>query len=187
MCDNNQDQRGEELTVAVTEPITTIDERFSAENATASTWAEAERLLETAEVYWVTTVRADGRPHVTPLIAVWQHALYFCTGPGEQKAKNVTHNPHVVITTGTNVLGEGTDVVVEGDAALVEDDDRLRQLAAAWEAKYGADWHFDVRDGRFRHDAGDALVFEVAPVTVFGFRKGDYSQTRWAFGGRSHA
>lgn len=30
-------------------------------------------------------------------------------------------------------------------------------------------------------DAREALVFEVAPSTVFGFRKGDYSQTRWRF------
>jgi len=93
----------------------------------------------------------------------------------------------VVVTTGDNSLDQGLDVVMEGEAALVVDDARLRGLAAAWEAKYGADWHFDVRDGRFRGDGGEALVFAVAPVTAFGFRKGDYSQTRWTFGGSAHA
>lgn len=29
---------------------------------------------------------------------------------------------------------------------------------------------------------GGALVFEVAPVSAFGFGKGTYSQTRWRFG-----
>ncbi|QFG25164.1 pyridoxamine 5'-phosphate oxidase family protein [Actinomadura sp. WMMB 499] len=33
-------------------------------------WPEARRLLEDAELYWLATVRADGRPHVTPLIGV---------------------------------------------------------------------------------------------------------------------
>jgi hypothetical protein len=34
-------------------------------------------------------VRADGRPHVTPLISVLvDGALHFCTGATEQKAKN---------------------------------------------------------------------------------------------------
>jgi len=33
-------------------------------------WPEAREHLEMAELYWLTTVRGDGRPHVTPLIAV---------------------------------------------------------------------------------------------------------------------
>jgi len=58
----------------------------------------------------------------------------------------------------------------------------LRRVAALYESKYGQEWHFDVRDGAFAHSAGTALVFEVAPRTVFGFRKGDeFSQTRWRF------
>ena len=42
---------------------------------------------------------------------------------------------------------------------------------------------FTVRDGAFHHpQGGTALVFEVAPLTVFGFGKGEpYSQTRYRF------
>ena len=41
----------------------------------------------------LSTVRADGRPHVTPLVAVWlDGALYFCTGEGEQKERNIRRN-----------------------------------------------------------------------------------------------
>jgi low temperature requirement protein LtrA len=39
----------------------------------------------------------------------------------------------------------------------------------------------DVGDGAFHHGAGVALVFEVAPSTVYGFGKGPYSHTRWRF------
>jgi hypothetical protein len=41
-----------------------------------------------------------------------------------------------------------------------------------------------MRDGAFHHQQGEgrALVFEVAPVTAFGFGKGnEFSQTRWRF------
>ena len=159
----------------------TLDRRFSDPAAEASTWQEAREVLRSAGTYWLTTVRADGRPHVTTLIAVWDgEALYFCTGPGEQKARNLTTNPHVVLTTGSNALKDGLDVVAEGEAVRVTDPVRLGQLADAWVGKYGEEWRFEVGDEGFAHQAGPAVVFEVAPTTVFGFRKGGtYGQTRW--------
>jgi hypothetical protein len=165
------------------EPVTELDPRFSSPDATATPWATGREALERAEVYWLSTVRPDGRPHVTPLIAVWlDGALHFCTGPTERKAKNLTDNPRVVLTTGGNALGEGLDLVVEGDAVRVTDEARLQRLAAAYEAKYGSDWHFEVRDGAFHGEGGEAPVYEVAPTTAFGFGKGErYSQTRWRF------
>ncbi|MBT2528582.1 pyridoxamine 5'-phosphate oxidase family protein [Streptomyces sp. ISL-99] len=164
------------------EPRTDLDGRYSDENARATPWSEAVTRLEQAELFWLTTVRPDGRPHVTPLLAVWQdEALHFCTGPAERKAKNLATNPHVALTTGANTLREGFDLVVEGKAVWEKDESRLRRLAAAYEAKYGPDWHFDVRDGAFSHEGDRAVVFRVAPVAAFGFGKGVYSQTRWLF------
>lgn len=163
-------------------PVAEVDARFSMEGATATDWGEASGSLEKAELFWLSTVRPDGRPHVTPLIAVWaEDALHFCTGPTEQKARNLVKNAHVTLTTGTNALHEGLDVVVEGDAVQVTDRATLQRIADAYESKYGAEWHFDVGDGVFVHDAGEALVYEVAPAKALGFRKGDYSQTRWRF------
>jgi pyridoxine/pyridoxamine 5'-phosphate oxidase len=165
------------------EPRTEIDERFSSIGEPVD-WADGERAIEAAELFWLATVRADGRPHVTPLIAVWHEgAAYFCTGPEEQKAKNLEANRHCALLTGCNKLHEGLDVVIEGGAERVLDDEQLRRIAAAYEAKYGAEWHFDVRDGAFQHEGGTALVFELAPAKVLGFGKGDYSQTRWSFPG----
>ena len=121
------------------------------------------RRLAGAQIYWLSTVRTDGRPHVTPIIAVWDHgAVHFCTGPEEQKAKNLATHADVVVTTGTNAWS-GLDVVVEGAAVRVTDDNRLGELAMAWETKYGEDWHFDVASGTFRHHGDDAHVFGVEP------------------------
>ncbi|MET9370498.1 pyridoxamine 5'-phosphate oxidase family protein [Streptomyces griseoflavus] len=164
-------------------PETRLDRRYSDPEAGPPPWSEVERLISEAELFWISTVRPDGRPHVTPLPAVWSAgALHFCTGPQERKARNLAENPHVVLTTGTNTWNRGYDVVVEGEAARIADEARLRELAAAWEAKYGGFWHFEVRDGHFHHGPGHAVVFSVAPRTVFGFGKGEpFSQTRWRF------
>jgi nitroimidazol reductase NimA-like FMN-containing flavoprotein (pyridoxamine 5'-phosphate oxidase superfamily) len=164
-------------------PQTSLDSRYSSSEASATPWEQGRELLEQAQLYWISTVRPDGRPHVTPLIAVWlDGALHFCTGEEERKARNLVENPHCVLTTGCNTMDDGLDVVVEGEAVSVTDEDRLRRLAEAWVAKYGEEWRFDVRDGAFHHAHGRVLVFEVAPRTVFGFGKGEtFSQTRWRF------
>lgn len=165
------------------EPRAELDPRFSSDDAAPTDWAEARRQVEEAEVFWISTVRPDGRPHVTPLISVWlDDALYFCTGPTERKTRNLARNPHCVLTTGCNSIGKGLDVVVEGDAVPVRDDGALQRIADAYESKYGSAWRFVVRDGVFVHGGGEALVFEVAPDKAFAFRKGDdFSQTRWRF------
>ena len=119
---------------------------------------------------------------VTPLLVVWAgHALYFCTGEEERKSRNLEENRHCVLTTGTNALNEGLDLVVEGDAVRVTDDARLAPVAEEYLAKYGEDWRFTVRDGAFHHGDHAANVYEVAPVTAFGFGKDPFGQTRWRF------
>ena len=52
------------------DPTAEIDSRFSDPEADPTPWSDALHVLEHAELYWLTTVRTDGRPHVTPLIAV---------------------------------------------------------------------------------------------------------------------
>ena len=41
-----------------------LEPQFSSDDATPTPWAEARECLEKAEVYWLSTVRSDGRPHV---------------------------------------------------------------------------------------------------------------------------
>lgn len=164
------------------EPTAVIDQRFSDPNASATAWTEVRKAIEDAELFWISTVRPDGRPHVTPLPAVWHgDALYFCTGADEQKGKNVARNPRCALTTGNNAWKSGLDVVVEGQANRVIDETLLRRLASLWESKYHGDWRFEVVNGAFRHDAGEALVFEVVPAKVLAFAKGDFAQTRFRF------
>ena len=49
-------------------PVTRLDRRYSQPDAVAAEWEETRRALESAELFWISTVRADGRPHVTPVV-----------------------------------------------------------------------------------------------------------------------
>jgi general stress protein 26 len=166
------------------EPVTTLDTRFSEPDAVATGWEETRHVLETAELFWISTVRSDGRPHVTPLVAVWlEDSIHFTTGPTEQKAVNLQGNPHVILTTGCNMWDGGVDVVVEGDAVQLTDEATLKRLAEAWTTKWDGRWHFEVHQGAFRHDGpgGTSLVFSVRPTKIFAFTKGTFGQTRHRF------
>jgi general stress protein 26 len=163
-------------------PTGEIDRRFSDPEAGATPWPDAARALERAELYWLTTVRDDQRPHVTPLIGVAEdRVVHFCTGLREQKARNLEHNPHVALTTGTNSWAEGLDVVVEGTAVRVTDQQELQRLAGAYEAKYGSVWHFDVGDGVFGTGEDAAAVFRIEPAKVLAFAKEPHAQTTYRF------
>jgi hypothetical protein len=99
------------------EPTTELHPEFSSPGATAVPWSEARDRLTLAEIFWISTVRPDARPHVTPLVAVWlDDALFFVTEETERKATNLTYNPHAVMTTGCAAFRDGFDIVIEGDA-----------------------------------------------------------------------
>lgn len=166
------------------EPVPELHAGFSSEGAHPTEWAEGRRRLEEAEVFWLSTVRPDGRPHVTPLLAVWcADAMYFCTGPDERKAKNLKRNPHCILTTGRNTLDETLDVVVEGQAANVSNEAELQQVANTYESKYGK--HLTAPEGTWfglgdTIRRGEVLVYRVTPTTLLGFARGNqFSQTRW--------
>lgn len=170
----------------MTEPTTTIDARYSDAEAPLS-WDRAVELLTAAELYWLTTVRADGRPHVTPLIGLWHDgAFVFCTGTEEQKAHNLRAAPNVVVTTGTNTWAAGTDIVLEGVAEPITQRDLLQEIADDFLATYGPSWKFELHEEGGFHAGGTeqgglAQVFRVATTTVFAFTKAPHGQTRYRF------
>jgi hypothetical protein len=47
------------------QPVTELDTRFSDQDAVATDWERTRRALEEAELFSISTVGADGRPHVT--------------------------------------------------------------------------------------------------------------------------
>ncbi|WP_433331075.1 pyridoxamine 5'-phosphate oxidase family protein [Spirillospora sp. CA-294931] len=163
-------------------PIT--EEPYLPGGGTPAQWTEASGRLARARGYWLATVRADGRPHVVPVLAVWTDGgLHFVANATSRKARNLARDAHCVVTA----HADGIDVVVEGTAAKVTDEEALRRIAAGYASKY--DWHPTPRHGAF-HDTDGAPTagpppydaYEVVPVTAFAFpMDADVVPTRWRF------
>jgi len=171
--------------MASADPQTTLDPRFSSEDATPTPWSTARDQMREAKTYQLTTIRADGRPHQTTIAGIWlDDAFSFTTSEGEQKAHNLAAGNHHVIVTAGNSGWDGMDVILEGEAVEVTDVDRLNRLADAYRTKYDDWFGFRVAEGRFAAEGGigQSLVFDVRPRKAFGFTKGDtFAQTRWRF------
>ena len=167
-----------------------LDERYSDPAATAITWPVVTDLLGNMELVWLTSVRPDGRPHATPVVAAWHHdTVYFTTARREQKARNMSTNPHVLVTVGANGWNHGIDVIIEGRAHLVDDLSEAREATSAFATKWDGRWTWDVR----RTDAGvrlvptpdaedaDIVMYAVSPETAYAHAKDPYSQTTFSF------
>jgi Pyridoxamine 5'-phosphate oxidase len=97
-------------------------------------WSRARDVLAsdtpTADVtFFLATVRPDGRPHSAGVGAIWvDDALYFVSGPGTLKSRNLTTNPACSIAARLR----GIDLVLEGDAHRVTDAATLERVAAVY-------------------------------------------------------
>lgn len=159
------------------------DLRFGDPEVTSPPWSEVEGLLRSADLYWLTSVRTDGRPHVTPLVGVWhEDGFVFSTGAGEQKQLNVAHDPRVAVTTGVSRWTEGTDVVVEGWARRITGRERLAGPAEAYRDKYGDDWAWQPAEDDFVAEGLRPWVYRVEPSKVLAFGKAPHSQTAYLAG-----
>src|SRR5919198_5986271 len=76
--------------------------------------------------FFLGTSRPDGRPHAAGIGALWLDGdLYFTSGPGTRKARNLAANPACTIS----VRLEGIDLVLNGTVARVTDRPTLEQVA----------------------------------------------------------
>ena len=79
--------------------------------------------------FWLTTLNADGGPHVTSVGALWHGgSCSFQTGERTRKAKNIARDPRCTISVAT----KGFDVMVSGEARRVTDPTTVAEIAALW-------------------------------------------------------
>jgi hypothetical protein len=169
----------------MTQVRTQFDTRYSQPDAGPPPWDQVSKILAGAELYWLTTIRADGRPHVCPLVGLWfDDRGWFVTGAEEQKALNLAAHREVALTTGTNTWSAGLDVVVEGTAIRTTEPGELQRASEEYHAKYGGDWPFEVKGDGLDVADGDAAggLFVITPTKVLAFGKDPHSQTAYHFG-----
>ena len=87
-------------------PMTTLDPRLATNNGGRRQLGADPHTARSRRTVLDRHSGADGRLHVTPLVAVWAYeALHFTTGAKEQKFLNLRRNPRVVLITGCKPVG----------------------------------------------------------------------------------
>jgi nitroimidazol reductase NimA-like FMN-containing flavoprotein (pyridoxamine 5'-phosphate oxidase superfamily) len=158
-------------------------------------WVDVRRMLETNltqepgtggpghHTFWLSTIDADGRPHMTAVGAFWVDGrYYFCGGPRSRKIRNIERDPRCAF----GVAIHGYDVAIEGRAVRVSDDAVLQHLAELF-AEGG--WAPTVAGGGFTHEysapsAGPPpwYVYEFSPEDAYAVAtKEPGGATRWTF------
>lgn len=97
-------------------------------------WADVERRLESASVYWIASTRPDGRPHVVPRDGTWlDGGLYYGGSPETVHHRNITRNPHIVVH-----VGDGQEAIIVEGAVEIEKptEAKATRLSEASFAKY---------------------------------------------------
>lgn len=133
--------------------------------------------------FFVATVRPDGRPHSAGVGAAWvDDTLYFTSGPGTLKSRNLAVNPACTVSVRMRTI----DLVLEGEAHRVTDASTLGRIAAVYRT---GGWPAEVEGDAFTApysapSAGPApwYLYRLTLHTAVGVATTEpYGATRWDF------
>jgi hypothetical protein len=151
-------------------------------------WSRALQRLETdlpkmGTTSFLATIRPEGRPHSAGVGAMWlDDGLYFTSGPGTRKSRNLVANPACTIS----IKLEGLDLVLDGEATRVTDGATLEKVASLY---HGGGWPAEV-DGDALTAPFSAPSAGPAPWHLYRFTFGTaigvataepHGATRWRF------
>ena len=131
-------------------------------------WSWAEQRLRTSRNYWLATSRADARPHLMALWALWSGGELFFSTDGV-KASNLRRDPRCSVATESG----SEAVILEGSVRIVPHGEAWDAVRADYTTKYGEGF-----------PEGSPL-FALAPEVAFGFIEDaalfSTAATRWTF------
>ncbi|MFE0025353.1 pyridoxamine 5'-phosphate oxidase family protein [Amycolatopsis sp. NPDC059021] len=133
--------------------------------------------------FFLATARPDGRPHSAGVGALWlDDALYFTSGPGTRKSRNLAANPACSVS----VRLRGIDLVLDGEAERITDPSTLERAAAVYRT---GGWPVSAAGDGFTAaysapSAGPAPwhLYRLTLHTAVGVATAEpYGATRWDF------
>jgi len=142
---------------------------FPRATAASLSWEKVEAQLRENRVYWLATVRPDGRPHLAPIWGAWvEDAFYFQGAPTSRWARNLAANPLATVH-----LESAVDVViVDGAVDIVRTGPPLAAaLIMAWDTKYGT----------MTPSPETADIFRLRARTVLAWGATLQDAARWQF------
>jgi PPOX class probable F420-dependent enzyme len=99
--------------------------------------AHIDQRLREDLIIWLNSVRPDGRPHSVAVWFFWTgKEIFIFSKPGQQKIRNLRHNPHVTLALDNTNLGADV-ITLDGTAELI-DDPAISANLPQYVAKYRA-------------------------------------------------
>ena len=126
-------------------------------------WSWAQSRLRAARNYWLCTTRPDGRPHATPIWAVWVNGdLIFGCDQHSRKARNIAANSHVALHLES---GDET-LIVEGAVEALKPSPALQAaINDAFAEKYAIDHSLD---------ADELKQYRIVPRKIMAWLESDF-------------
>ncbi len=93
------------------------DERVVVIDRSEATGAHAAERLETELIAWMTTVKSDGTPQVSPIWFLWDGSEFLLYSRDSPRIRNIDSHQRVSVNLDGDGLGSEI-VVVEGTAAV---------------------------------------------------------------------
>ena len=131
--------------------------------------AEAQ-FIQWERVCRVATADSAGAPHAVPVCHVLVDGkIYFASGDGAKKLKNLRASPRVALTFDlySDTWGSLKGVTVQGPAKLIDRGPRFRKIRSALYRKYP----------QYPEEAAieerDSVIVEVTPTRVFSWGLGE--------------
>ena len=176
---------GSDVSISAPHETVNLAERYEQE---LMPWRRASEALGVGSLgpeipCFLSTVRADGRPHSAGIgLAEHDGSLYFTSGPETRKSRNLAENPACTLS----LRLPGIDLIFEGRAERVADSATLEAVAAVY------------RDGGWPAQAdGEAItapysaqsagpppwqLYRVDVATAFGVGlREPHGASRWRF------
>lgn len=102
-------------------------------------WRAIDARLGREATIWLSTVRGDGRPHLTPVWFIWLAGkIYIATGTHTQKYANLVGNQDVALS-----LPDTTGVIIIEGEAHAANRQATEKLAEHFYNKYEWDFRYD--------------------------------------------
>jgi nitroimidazol reductase NimA-like FMN-containing flavoprotein (pyridoxamine 5'-phosphate oxidase superfamily) len=136
-------------------------------------WNNVDRRLSSMREIWIATASPKNRPDASPVWFWWDGAaVYFTCAAIARKARNIAHEPEVVLLN-----GDGADpIIIKGRAERVSERAELERVDRAYAEKYVA----PTTGERATVFVADDHVYRVRPRLVSAWSYADAStRTDW--------
>jgi len=124
-----------------------------------------ELLIEGTSTGKISTVRTDGRPHVAPILFVWENKkIYFLTMNTSIKAKNIVNNSKVSFCT-DDQSPPFSFVIIEGEAKIIQNTFDL----LGWAGKIGGRYMVkEASEEMAKRNSEGMILVEITPAKIIG-------------------